>query len=124
LIRWGPYFDNARRDLTFAVTSPAPSPISLSFAGIASFDGTDQPVVGDALILQAVRLSSLTLLPQGGFGLKIGPADGIVYRIESSIDLRAWRSLSVATNLNGMLRFSDPDSKTAPQKFYRAVSQP
>jgi sugar lactone lactonase YvrE len=122
-LRWGPYFDGLQRELIFNATVPSPQSTTLNFSGLASFDGMDQPILGSGLVRAAVRLSGLKLLSQGGFGMSIAPADGKAYQIESSKDLRIWEPLSVVTNFDGMLRFSDPEAAHAPLNFYRATGE-
>jgi len=49
-VKWGPFFDNTIRTLTYRATLPAEENGIKTFSGIASFDGTDIPITGDSEI--------------------------------------------------------------------------
>jgi len=49
-VKWGPFFDNTTRNLTYTVTPPAGATGSQTFAGVGSFDGTNVDIVGDRTI--------------------------------------------------------------------------
>jgi hypothetical protein len=121
-IKWGPFFDNAERELSFVLAAAPTAQATLTFSGTASFDGSSHPIVGPELIRRAIRLISLDVLSDGQFGLSVGAADGQRYRIETSPDLQTWSALVTATSNDGMLRFSDPEADQQSQRFYRAVS--
>jgi hypothetical protein len=50
-VKWGPFFDNTPRTLTYQATPPANASGTKSFAGIASFDGSNAPIGGTADIV-------------------------------------------------------------------------
>jgi hypothetical protein len=43
-VRWGPFFDNASRTLTYTVSPAGRSRGTIGFAGVASFDGRSVPI--------------------------------------------------------------------------------
>jgi hypothetical protein len=49
-----------------------------------------------------------------------GPV-GDLYTVEGSLDLKRWRPIATVRNLDGTLLFSDPMSRTARYRFYRAA---
>jgi cytoskeletal protein RodZ len=49
-VKWGPFFDNTARTLSYTVTPPATASGSYIFSGIASFDGVSVPVTGNQTI--------------------------------------------------------------------------
>ncbi len=50
MVKWGPFFDNQARVLTYTVSPPS-NAISLQmFEGRASFDGSSVPIAGDRAI--------------------------------------------------------------------------
>ncbi|MGA1863726.1 MAG: PQQ-binding-like beta-propeller repeat protein [bacterium] len=49
-VKWGPFFDNAQRTLTYKVTAPSGASGCYPLSGTASFDGTDQTICGDTEI--------------------------------------------------------------------------
>jgi hypothetical protein len=48
---------------------------------------------------------------------------GQKFRVETSTDLAGWKPLATATNLTGVLRFSDADAVNLPRRFYRVVTE-
>jgi len=49
-VKWGPFFDTAARVLTYVVTPPADTTGTVTFAGVASFDGVEVPLGGMATL--------------------------------------------------------------------------
>lgn len=49
-VKWGPFFDDGTRTLTFVVTPPAAATGAGTFAGVASFDGTSVPIAGTSVV--------------------------------------------------------------------------
>ena len=53
------------------------------------------------------------------------PAEGAsFFRVEGSPDLVNWQALGVASALNGMAEFVDPDSPNHSMRFYRVIAEP
>jgi ribosomal protein L35AE/L33A len=53
-VKWGPFFDNNPRTLTFRATPPAGETGDKTFNGTASFDGNNISITGDSVISQAL----------------------------------------------------------------------
>jgi sugar lactone lactonase YvrE len=123
LVKWGPFFDSAKRELSFQTVAHSPSAGSFEFSGLASFDGTDVVVSGPASIHLGVRLGPLQLPAAGELAVSLSGGEGHPYLIETSTNLLLWSPLTVATNLNGILRFDDSDSLRSPWRFYRAIDK-
>ena len=51
-VKWGPFFDNSRRTLTYDITAPVGASGCYLFSGLASFDGVDQTICGDTEICE------------------------------------------------------------------------
>jgi len=49
-VKWGPFFDNTPRTLTYDITAPVGASGCYSLSGLASFDGVDQSVCGNTEI--------------------------------------------------------------------------
>ena len=47
-VKWGPFFDNIARTLSYTATPPAGETGAKIFIGISSFDGSNQPITGEA----------------------------------------------------------------------------
>lgn len=45
-VKWGPFFDNTPRTLTYTATPPAGTTGAQTFTGTFSVDGTDHPILG------------------------------------------------------------------------------
>ena len=123
LVRWGPFFDQSKRELSFMGTSPVPSPELITLTGIASFDGQSDLIGGDNTMTAAFRLSSLRVLPGGQLVLSLAQVDGKSYQVESSRNLVKWLPVVVLINTDGALRFNAPSWAEQSGAFFRAVSQ-
>lgn len=55
--------------------------------------------------------------------LQLSGPDGHNYIAEASTNLIDWKILAILVNTNGLVRFTDPSSTNAPQRFYRATAQ-
>ena len=51
-VKWGPFFDNTPRTLTYKATPPAGESGSKTFTGTASFDGSNLPITGETTITE------------------------------------------------------------------------
>jgi len=49
-VKWGPFFDNSARTLSYTATPPVGSSGDGSFDGVASFDGSNAPITGARVI--------------------------------------------------------------------------
>jgi len=83
-VKWGPFFDNTPRTLTYTLTPPDPSSGPASFAGTASFDGNNEIVAGDrmtapcdGLVVQNVTITDYQVFSACG-ELDAGPAVDVV----------------------------------------------
>jgi sugar lactone lactonase YvrE len=123
LVRWGPFFDNNKRELSFEVMVPGKAQATATLGGVISLDGQSWPIAGPELIRAAVRLRMLSRLGADEFGLSVGSADGKTYLIETSSDLQTWSPLGMAQNSDALLRFKDVQAMEMPHRFYRAVCQ-
>jgi hypothetical protein len=82
-------------------------------------------VLHDVAPKQILTVTEPTKLEVSGIGrFRIGSRRGMVFEIQSSIDLREWRSAATVTNLTGQLEFTDPEASQHDVRFYRAVSVP
>jgi hypothetical protein len=55
-VKWGPFFDNTARTLTYQVTPPAGQTGVVQFTGTASFDGADQATGGSSSLDKCTAL--------------------------------------------------------------------
>lgn len=58
-VKWGPYLDpSIPAQLTYDITVPNPLTGGVCFAGAGSFDGQDEPITGDACVIDVVPATS------------------------------------------------------------------
>lgn len=122
VVRWGPFFDDARRELTVQVSAEPERQSVGRFHGVASFDGMSAPIGGSEIVQAAIRLS-FRRFSEGEFTLQVEGATGAACLIQTSPDLRTWSDLVLATNEGGLLQLVDLESLRVPVRFYRAVRQ-
>jgi hypothetical protein len=92
-IKWGPYFDNQSRILTYNLTPPVGYAGSVDLIGFASLDGVDIPTEGDTSVdFESVPEASvgertIHASPDGvNISLFIKPTNGtVVYAVEESL---------------------------------------
>ena len=116
-IRWGPFFDNQPRELSYQVVMPYTPPRLLDFTGNVSFDGTGVPVAGKR---EAEAGSRLSLLPrQTNDPIQLQLLGSGTYRIEASTNLIDWTTVMEAVVLKD-LRFIELNTGEFHQRYYRA----
>ncbi|MGA1840282.1 MAG: MopE-related protein [bacterium] len=54
-VKWGPFFDNSSRTLTYKVEAPCSAPVCNPVSGTASFNGADQSICGDGEICEGPK---------------------------------------------------------------------
>lgn len=121
-VKWGPFFDNAKRTLRYAVAAPASARGVLPFAGVASFDGSNVSIAGARQTRASSRLVIGPPNAEGHFEILLRGEIGSQFEVESSGDLKNWISLNVLTNANGVLVITDRNANSR-QQFYRAVKR-
>jgi len=63
------------------------------------------------------------LVAQGPGQAQVQSWKGMAFELEASTDLVEWASLGTLTNLDGTLKFSDPDAANHVRRYYRAVAK-
>lgn len=124
ILRWGPFLDDAPRQLTAVVATPAP----LKIRGMGSFDGTDTFLVLVPVLpttganSDAPRIATLESLGNGGVQVVVvGGTAGAETDVEVSTDLVRWTRIGrMPVSPNGSIQM-DGDAGTAPVRFYRAL---
>lgn len=53
-VKWGPYFDNLDRDLSYKVTPPAGTQGNIGWSGVLSHDGVSEAICGDKVLPEGV----------------------------------------------------------------------
>lgn len=119
VIRWGPFFDGVARTLNYKAVPPAGSRATVTFRGVASFDGLDREIGGQ----RRTSTYTLTLLARPGSGpdvsFQIESGPGALFTVEFSQDLKTWISLGNITNESGSMIYRVPANGSYTQGFYR-----
>ena len=123
-IRWGLFFGDAPRMLTFLATPPAGVAGTSVWKGIVSFDGAEVVIrgvgwigAGDAATVPRIRGSH-----RGGEGkvlFEVEAAPDQVLVVEGSDDLKTWTDVGVAVHTGEALEVSDDAIRRSSQRYYR-----
>jgi hypothetical protein len=120
VIRWGPFFDQEPRALSYKLSVQGSGAPVIGFEGKASFDGSSVAIGGTQQLPVGVLISGVAISPAGELQFSLGAADGQTYTIEVSTDLRTWSVLTTVIITSGQLRFTD--TSRSQHKFYRVTS--
>lgn len=126
-VKFGPFFDNLQRTLTYDVQPDAQVAVNeqTSLLGQASFDGINVAVRGLARIVakqpEAQEQMELpTRLPRGEVALTLPVRPGRRYVLEGSADLRIWFPIGPTnTSTSGSMFLIDATSTNQPLRYYR-----
>jgi len=124
-VKWGPFFDNAARTLSYTV---AGNPGTYALSGVGSFDGASVTTAGDRQIaIPGGNAPSPQLTVMGGsnglFRFLLNGPVGSNYAVQVSADLVNWRPFSTNTvPSSGSVVVADPSTATKLRRFYRAVA--
>lgn len=122
-VKWGPFFDDTARTLSYQITPPSGTSGTFNFTGNYSVDGHDIPITGQR---------QTTLDAGAGSGAQIGIAmfagitvegeAGSVYQLEFTEDVESdqWSVLTNITLNSSSYLFIDTGSTNASRRFYRA----
>ncbi|MDA1274602.1 MAG: hypothetical protein O2960_11210 [Verrucomicrobia bacterium] len=122
-LRWGPFFDNEIRELTYRLQSESSASGSGGFSGIASFDGRSIEIGGQHGWGEPglLRWEIPKAAPDGNLTLEFDGEPGVDYVIEVSSDLVEWAEVTRATaDANGLLRTREAIQPLLRQRFFRA----
>ena len=128
-VKWGQFFDNQERVLSF-ILEPGASVDPVVFAGVASFDGVEIPFTGRRAIQRGAFLPENANAGRNvkvdGFRVVVQGEAGKRYDIEATETpgvLSSW--LPVATNLDGtaLVDFTDTLATSRQARFYRVIER-
>ena len=123
-IKWGPFYDNGERELTYDVT-PAGTNTSATLVGTGSFDGFNVPITGNRYL--SIETGSLPLrwATTRAKGqppvLVLRGESSTTYVIEVSTNLTQWEVLrTISTDPVGRYFLNASNSPAEDRQFYRA----
>jgi hypothetical protein len=123
-IKWGPFYGDQSRTLTYELTpmSEAPS----SFEGVASFDGSSGTIEGDAGFSGPEGNTAPVLVARigtGGVQLELRSSASSSVRVEASSNLADWTFLQeITTDVSGRAALVVPG--TGESRFFRVRTNP
>ncbi len=122
-VKWGPFFDNTARALSYQLLPPPDATGPVSFVGNASFDGSSIRIAGAQQTQATGRLVLERNPATGGLTLRVQGAPQN-YLIWVSTDLRQWIPLPPIVTPDRPLELYPSGLSSAPQRFYRAEPMP
>lgn len=123
-IRWGLFFGDSVRVLTFIATPPAGIAGTSIWKGIISFDGNEVVIRGVGWIAAGddstlPRINGSHREENGKVRLGVDAAPDQVLVVEGSDDLENWTDLGVAVHTGGDVEVTDADALRSTQRYYR-----
>lgn len=122
-VKWGPFFDNNPRDLSYEILPSSQAEGTVEFVGFVSFDGSNLAIKGQRQARASHRLRSLTRSANGEFHLDVSGRVGGKLTVEGSSDLVTWTPVGTIVNANGKVSFKDAESDRKSLRFYRVQSE-
>lgn len=126
-IKWGLFFDNTTRQLTYQVTPPPTAQGPASFAGQASFDGLTTLDIGGQRISTFVaprQLEALALTPAGTPHFIVRGVLGQSLDLQYSTNLQTWLPLvTIQIPVAGSYEHVD-NTNVSRTRFYRVRPTP
>jgi sugar lactone lactonase YvrE len=125
-VKWGPFFDAMARVLRYQAVPSQEAAETVSFSGLASFDGVDVTLVGNGQIAPATASAPTATIRTDTAGvrnLSLGVTEplGSVVRIEYSKDLKNWQTVKTQKNQTGTAVIDDSALLASPVLFFRIV---
>ena len=78
-VKWGPFFDDDSRTVTYDITPPSGASGEECFDGSVSFDGINEPIEGDECVLPLPQCQITVTSPAGGQPIARGSSFNIVW---------------------------------------------
>jgi hypothetical protein len=133
-VKWGPFFDDTLRMLTYDVVSPLITPGLARFTGQGWFDTNAVMITGQRQSLQigtpiipAASIANLQALGNGSYRLSFPGINGAPYTVLAStnaaLPMTSWTELGAATETAAsQFGFTDSVATNSSQRFYRVRS--
>ncbi len=120
-IKWGPFLDNSPRTLNYMVTLPKEGGLTKAFQGSIAFDGTPAAIEGifELFPTVAVNLQMSGMNSQNGFQFNLVAAIGTMLKVQSSDDLKIWKTVGDISIQSQSIDFSIPSPQEGQRTFYR-----
>lgn len=121
-MKWGPFFDNVPRTVSYETPPPQDASGTKMFAGLVSFDGANSTILGGRRTDASSRLVVATSGAGNRLELRLKGERGAPYMMEYSEDLEKWTPLKILSNADGAGVIEDSVASSR-QRFYRAVKR-
>lgn len=136
-VKWGPFYDSAKRQLTYHVKVPAKPTNTVVFNGQACFNGTNNPIIGQRSLAQGTPAepwvkreppSTFAPLWRQTIVLSVNPPSGISQYVVDEIPPPGWTVGSVSSSgfydaVHQVIRFG-PFFDSTPQVLTYEVIPP
>jgi uncharacterized delta-60 repeat protein len=119
-VKWGPFFDNLARTLTYRVTAPRAARGTTSFMGVGSFDGVSVPILGRLELGEGCRLAVRGHRNTDEFRLTFSGREGARFILETSNDLGTWTRWTEVSDAVGEVRITNRAQADGAGRFFRA----
>jgi hypothetical protein len=118
-IRFGPYFDNQLRQLTYTLR-PTANAIRGEFTGAVSFDGSFEAITGPSELLPPTLIAQPTIADAVRVHLRVSATPNETFLLESAntIDASAWDLVKTILGEENHIELA-PLEPSDTQKFYR-----
>lgn len=124
-VKWGLFFDNSTRVLTYTLTPTAQARGPATFSGQGGFDGYLVLTVGQTTtVFPSSPVASYLRLPNGAFSLALRGYPGGSGSVDVSTNLTNWSPwTNITFDLTGLWQVTDWTATNFPLRFYRARSE-
>jgi hypothetical protein len=123
-VRWGPFLDDAPRELEFRMIPTSFSDALLRFSGVVSVDGQSEPIEGDLVVRPGTRLTGVSGTLADGVVISLRGCPGQLYTVEATSDLETWHVLGETREHGGQVVIADPRAGDLQLRFYRLRPAP
>ncbi|MFO1499954.1 MAG: hypothetical protein U1G07_16445 [Verrucomicrobiota bacterium] len=124
LVKWGPFYDNGERELSYTMVPPPGASGQTSFTGTGSFDGVNLTVSGSRPVVLSALANfrwSFAALDPNGLVFQLSGVPMTDYVIESSADLVHWDfEQKGSTGTEGIYSLRVGNTAGSGQRYFRA----
>lgn len=122
-VKYGPFFDNSARTLTYQITPATNATGTATFSGTASFDGLGIPITGIRQVVCSTTppVFQQTIMTSKGLALTWSVVPTLAYQLQYTTNLASGNWINVGSVLSGTNSTMSVTNAVGPgsQGFYR-----